>query len=176
MEGIESLFSTQAIMVMLLGAYGVAMWMFLTSAPKVHTVMVSDLEQAKIFYESQLELPIASVPLHYYYGYDQTLGATIDPIYLPSEARSFQRTKTAMKPEGLWYQLQKNTQLHIVPGAHQGDRNRDRHVCFNRDCVEQVLLRIQVLGIKHKIRSEKPLKFLVKDFDENVIEIAEVIS
>ncbi|MFN5979338.1 MAG: glyoxalase-like domain protein, partial [Pseudanabaena sp.] len=29
----ESLFSTQGIMVMLLGAYAVAMWMFLTSAP-----------------------------------------------------------------------------------------------------------------------------------------------
>ncbi|MFN9228142.1 MAG: glyoxalase-like domain protein, partial [Pseudanabaena sp.] len=31
----ESIFSTQGIMVMLLGAYAVAMWMFLTSAPKV---------------------------------------------------------------------------------------------------------------------------------------------
>ncbi|MFN5727672.1 MAG: glyoxalase-like domain protein, partial [Pseudanabaena sp.] len=29
----ESIFSTQGIMVMLLGAYAVAMWMFLTSAP-----------------------------------------------------------------------------------------------------------------------------------------------
>ena len=171
MEGIESIFSTQAIMIMLLGAYGVAMWMFLTSAPKVHTVMVSDLEQAKIFYESLLELPIADIPLHYYYGYDQALGATIDPIYLPSEARH-----PKSRPDGLWYQLKKNTQLHIVSGANQGDRNRDRHVCFNRDCVEQVLLRIQMLGIKHKIRSEKPLKFLVRDFDENVIEIAEVAS
>lgn len=171
MEGIESIFSTQAIMIMLLGAYGVAMWMFLTSAPKVHTVMVSDLEQAKMFYESQLELPIADIPLHYYYGYDQALGATIDPIYLPSEAR-----QPKARPDGLWYQLKKNTQLHIVSGANQGDRNRDRHVCFNRDCVEQVLLRIQMLGIKHKIRSEKPLKFLVRDFDDNVIEIAEVAS
>ena len=171
MDGIESIFSTQAIMIMLLGAYGVAMWMFLTSAPKVHTVMVSDLEQAKIFYESQLELPIADVPLHYYYGYDQTLGASIDPIYLPSEAK-----RTQPKSEGLWYQLKKNTQLHIVSGANYSDRNRDRHVCFNRDCVEQVLLRIQILGIKHKIRSEKPLKFLVRDFDGNVIEIAEVVN
>ncbi|MBD2022694.1 glyoxalase-like domain protein, partial [Leptolyngbya sp. FACHB-36] len=42
--GLDSLFSTQGIMVMLLGAYAVAMWMFLTSAPKVHTIMVSDLE------------------------------------------------------------------------------------------------------------------------------------
>lgn len=178
MEGIESLASTQAIMIVLLGAYGVAMWMFLTSAPKVHTVMVSDLEQAKSFYESQLNLPIANIPLHYYYGYDQALGSTIDPIYIPSEAR-----RTQPKSEGLWYQLKKNTQLHIVSGAKassdRADTNRssrDRHLCFNRDCVEQVLLRIQVLGIKHKIRSEKPLKFLVKDFDGNVIEIAEVIN
>jgi catechol 2,3-dioxygenase-like lactoylglutathione lyase family enzyme len=171
MEGIESLFSTQAIMIMLLGAYGVAMWMFLTSAPKVHTVMVSDLEQAKSFYESLLELKTADIPLHYYYGYDQTLGATIDPIYLPSEAR-----RTQPKSEGLWYQLKKNTQLHIVSGANSSSRSRDRHICFNRDCIEQVLLRVQILGIKHKIRSEKPLKFLVKDVEGNVIEIAEVAN
>jgi catechol 2,3-dioxygenase-like lactoylglutathione lyase family enzyme len=170
MEGIESLFSTQTIMIMLLGAYGVAMWMFLTSAPKVHTVMVSDLDQARDFYEAQLSLPAAKIPLHYYYGYDQTLGsaANLDPIYMSSEARQQPR------PDGLWYQLEKNTQLHIVGGANAGKSSRDRHLCFNRDCVEQVLLRIQVLGIKHKIRSEKPLKFLVRDVDGNVIEIAEV--
>lgn len=165
MEGIESIFSTQTIMVMLLGAYGVAMWMFLTSAPKVHTVMVSDLEQARMFYETLLELPIANVPLHYYYGYEQTA-----PMYLPSEARS------DLPPEGLWYQLRKNTQIHIVPGAKPSEQRRDRHICFNRDCVEQVLLRIQMLGIKHKIRSEKPLKFLVKDRDDQVIEITEVAN
>ncbi|MDA0867720.1 MAG: glyoxalase-like domain protein, partial [Cyanobacteria bacterium] len=38
----DSLLSTQGIMVMLLVAYAGAMWMFLSSAPKVHTVMVSD--------------------------------------------------------------------------------------------------------------------------------------
>ncbi|WP_457853316.1 hypothetical protein [Synechocystis salina] len=46
---IDSLFSTQGIMVMLLGAYALAMWLFLTSAPKVYTVMVSDLAIAKLF-------------------------------------------------------------------------------------------------------------------------------
>ena len=51
---IDSIFSTQGVMVMLLGAYAVAMWMFLSSAPKVHTVMVSDLEVAKRFYEGLL--------------------------------------------------------------------------------------------------------------------------
>jgi len=33
---LDSLFSTQGIMVMLLAAYAGAMWMFLTSAPKVY--------------------------------------------------------------------------------------------------------------------------------------------
>lgn len=171
----ESLLSTQGVMILLLAAYGVAMWMFLTSAPKVHTVMVSDMDQAKVFYEGQLELPVADVPLHYYYGYESSLGAAMDPIYLPAEAR----TSTKFKPtasDGLWYQLQKNIQLHIVPGAKVSNSNRDRHVCFNRDCVEQVLLRIQTLGVKHKVRSEKPLKFLVKDPDGRIIEIAEVVS
>lgn len=170
MEGIESLFSTQAIMVMLLGAYGVAMWMFLTSAPKVHTVMVSDLEQARIFYENLLELPTAHVPLHYYYGYEQSLQP--NPVYMHQDMYR----EPLIPPEGLWYQLQKNTQLHIVSGAKPSDRRRDRHVCFNRDCVEQVLLRIQMLGIRHKIRNEKPLNFLVKDAKDHVIEIAEVAN
>ncbi len=171
----DALFSTQGVMIMLLGAYGVAMWMFLTSAPKVHTVMVSDMEQARAFYEGMLRLPVADVPLHYYYGYDQTLGAAIDPIYLPSEARTT-KTKYSSPREGLWYQLKKNMQLHIVPGATPTDPSRDRHVCFNRDCVEQVLLIAQKRGVKHKIRSEKPLKFLVKNPDGQVIEIAEVVS
>jgi hypothetical protein len=78
--------------------------------------------------------------------------------------------------EGAWYQLKKNVQLHIVPGANATDRDRGRHICFNRDCIEQLLLQIQVRGIKHKVRSEKPLNFLVKDPDGQVIEIAEVLS
>ena len=44
---LDSLFSTQGIMIMLLAAYAGAMWMFLSSAPKVYTVMVSDLEVAR---------------------------------------------------------------------------------------------------------------------------------
>ena len=80
---LDSLFSTQGIMVMLLAAYAVAMWMFLTSAPKVHTVMVSDLEIARQFYEGLLNLAAAEVPLHYYYNYEQTLGAaSLDPLYM----------------------------------------------------------------------------------------------
>jgi hypothetical protein len=56
---LDSLFSTQGIMVMLLVAYAGAMWMFLTSAPKVHTIMVSDLEIARQFYEGLLNLAAA---------------------------------------------------------------------------------------------------------------------
>jgi catechol 2,3-dioxygenase-like lactoylglutathione lyase family enzyme len=169
----ESILSTQGIMIMLLGAYAVAMWMFLSSAPKVHTIMVSDLEQARAFYEGQLQLRTADVPLHYYYGYDYGLGASIDPSFVSADARRF-KTKTAVAAEGAWYQLKKNVQLHVVPGARTIEESRGRHLCFNRDCVEQVLLQIQMRGVKHKVRAEKPLCFLVKDLDGNIIEIAEM--
>ena len=51
--------STQGIMVMLLVGYAGAMWMFLSSAPKVYTVMVSDLETARRFYEGMLQMQTA---------------------------------------------------------------------------------------------------------------------
>ncbi|MBL1175022.1 glyoxalase-like domain protein [Pantanalinema sp. GBBB05] len=174
LPGLDSLFSTQGIMVMLLAAYAVAMWMFLTSAPKVFTIMVSDLELARQLYEGMLGLPAAEVPLHYYYNYEQTLGtAAIDPLYVsPALGRS--TLDTASNPGGQWYQLKKNTQLHVIAGASLGEKNRQRHVCFDRDCLEQVLLRIQMRNMKYKIRREKPLNFLVKDYEGNVIEMAEV--
>lgn len=157
---------------MLLMAYAAAMWMFLSSAPKVHTIMVSDLEMARQFYEQLLDLPVADVPLHYYYNYEQTLGATgLDPLYLSSSST----TTTSMdRPDGLWYNLKKNTQLHVISGASLGAKNRQRHVCFDRDCLEQVLMRVQLRAIKHKIRRDKPLNFLVKDLAGRVIEMAEV--
>lgn len=171
---IESIFSTQGIMVMLLAAYGLAMWMFLTSAPKVYTVMVSDLEVARQFYEGLLQLNVADVPLHYYYNYEQTLGtAGIDPLYMSATP-----TATATSPlkggEGLWYQLKKNTQLHIITGASYGYKNRQRHVCFDSDCLEEILLRVESRRLKYKIRRRKPLNFLVKDIDDRVIEMVEV--
>jgi hypothetical protein len=174
LPGLDTLLSTQGIMVILLAAYAGAMWMFLTSAPKVHTVMVSDLEIARRLYEGMLELPAADVPLHYYYNYEQSLGtAMVDPIYIsPGAGRS--AIGTTSLADGLWYQLKKNTQLHIVSGASLGDKNRQRHVSFDRDCLEQVLLRIQMRGLKYKIRDEKPLNFLIKDYDGNIIEMAEV--
>jgi len=171
---LDSLLSTQGIMVLLLVAYAGAMWMFLTSAPKVHTIMVSDLGLAKGFYEGVLDLPAADVPLHYYYSYEQTLGAAgIDPLYLPS-AGAVSNTARTVDSEGLWYQLKKNTQLHVISGASLGLKDRQRHVCFDHDCLELLLMRIQFRGVKHKIRREKPLNFLVKDWDGRVIEMAEV--
>lgn len=169
---IDSLFSTQGIMVLLLVGYAGAMWMFLSSAPKVYTVMVSDLEIARRFYEGMLQMQEAEVPLHYYYNYDQTLGTTgMDPM-LTGELPGVNQTYAA--PDGLWYQLKKNTQLHIIGGASRGHRDRQRHVCFDHDCLEQILMRVQTHGIRHKLRRDQPLNFLVKDYEGRVIEMAEI--
>jgi hypothetical protein len=172
---IDSVFSTQGIMVMLLVAYAIAMWMFLTSAPKVHTIMVSDLNVAKEFYEGLLNLPVADVPLHYYYNYEQTLGtAGADPLYFSVGSSSVASSSRLNGTEGLWYQLKKNTQLHVISGASYGYKDCQRHVCFDRDCLEQILLRVQSRRLKYKVRREKPLNFLVKDIEERVIEMSEV--
>jgi hypothetical protein len=174
---LDSLFSTQGIMVMLLAAYAGAMWLFLTSAPKVFTVMVSDLQVAQDLYEGLLSLPTAQVPLHYYYDYEQTIGtAGIDPMYLAAPMGGRASVRGMKGSEGLWYQLKKNTQLHIITGASTGEKDRQRHVCFDRDCLEQILMRIQTRGIKHKIRGEKPLNFLVKDYDGRIIEMSEAAN
>lgn len=173
---LDSLFSTQGIMVMLLAAYAGAMWMFLTSAPKVYTVMVSDLEVARQLYEGLLDLPAAEVPLHYYYNYEQTIGATgVDPLYLSSNP-SFSSNRMTNGSDGLWYQLKKNVQLHVITGASLGIKNQQRHVCFDNDCLEMILLRVEARGLKFKIRSRKPLNFLVKDYEGRVIEMAEVAN
>ena len=172
---LDSLLSTQGIMVMLLAAYAGAMWMFLTSAPKVYTVMVSDMEIARQLYEGLLDLPAAEVPLHYYYNYEQTLGATggIDPLYM-SASPGVTSTRGLNTADGLWYQLKKNTQLHVISGASLGKKNQQRHVCFDHDCLEKVLMRVELCSLKHKILREKPLNFLVKDLEGRVIEMAEV--
>ncbi|QOV24238.1 glyoxalase-like domain protein [Anabaenopsis elenkinii] len=173
---LDSLFSTQGIMVMLLAAYAGAMWMFLTSAPKVHTIMVSDLEIARQFYEGLLDLPAAEVPLHYYYNYEQTLGTTgIDPLYM-STSPSWSNKMMNNANDGLWYQMKKNTQLHVIRGASLGNKNQQRHVCFDRDCLDMILLRVEMRGLKFKIRNQKPINFLVKDYEGRVIEIAEVAN
>jgi hypothetical protein len=169
----DGLFSTQGIMIMLLAAYAGAMWMFLTSAPKVYTVMVSDLDSAKHLYEGILNLAAADIPLHYYYNYEQSIGtAGIDPMYLSGRVGSL--TARGNGNDGLWYQLRKNTQLHVVTGASVGDRGRHRHISFDRLALEQLLLRIQSRGIKYKINQERPLEFLVKDYDGLVFEFTEM--
>ena len=56
----------------------------------------------------------------------------------------------------------------------RGKKIVERHVCFDRDCLDQLLMRVQTRGIKYKIRREKPLNFLVKDYDGRVIEMSEV--
>ena len=166
----DSLFSTQGIMVMLLVAYGGAMWMFLSSAPKVYTVMVSDLNIAQQFYEELLNLPIADVPLQYYYDYEQSMGTgSLDPIYMGSSFSS----STVKPQDGLWYQLRKNTQLHIIAGASLGYKNCQRHVCFDRECLDALLMKVQSRRLKYKIRRENPLNFLVKDYDNRVIEMSQ---
>ncbi|MDJ0511329.1 MAG: glyoxalase-like domain protein [Crocosphaera sp.] len=171
---IDSVFSTQGIMVMLLAAYGLAMWMFLTSAPKVYTVMVSDMEVARQFYEGLLQLNVADVPLHYYYNYEQTLGtAGIDPFYMTATPTATATSNLGTR-DGLWYQLKKNTQLHIIGGASYGEKNRQRHVCFDHECLEDILLRVESRRLKYKVRRRKPLNFLVKDIDERIIEMVEV--
>jgi hypothetical protein len=175
---LDSLLSTQGVMVMLLIAYAGAMWMFLSSAPKVYTLMVSDLEIARQFYEGDLQLTAAEVPLHYYYNYEQTLGlSSVDPIYMPtalSNPGANPGIGGASASDGLWYQLRKNVQLHIITGASLGDRQRQRHVCFDHACLEQILLRVQSRYIKFKIRQDEPLDFLVKTYDGQVIELSEV--
>lgn len=159
-------------MVLLLVAYAGAMWMFLTSAPKVHTVMVSDIDIAQRFYEGMLGLSAADVPLHYYYNYEQTMGASMDPMM--GMGTSLSRPMEPGTGDGLWYQLKKNTQLHVIAGASRGHKNRQRHVCFDRDCLELLLLQVQTNAVRHKIRRERPLNFLVKDYSGEVIEMAEV--
>lgn len=171
---LDSLVSTQGIMVLLLVAYAGAMWMFLTSAPKVHTVMVSDLDIAQRFYEGLLGLSTADVPLHYYYNYEQTMGTGMDPMMGMGSAMPRSLDSGAGSPDGLWYQLKKNTQLHVISGASRGHKDRQRHVCFDRDCLELLLMQVQTNGVRHKIRRERPLNFLVKDYSGAVIEMAEV--
>lgn len=159
---------------MLLIAYAGAMWMFLSSAPKVHTIMVSDLDVAREFYQSELQLPLADVPLHYYYNYEQTLGmATADPMYMPASLGQ-SSTKRFSATDGLWYQLKKNVQLHIISGASLGTKDRQRHVCFDRDCLEQLLIKVQSRHVRYKVRQENPLNFLIKDHQGRVIELVEV--
>ena len=171
----DNILSTQGIMVMLLVAYGLAMWTFLTNAPKVYTVMVSDIKIAQKFYEGLLKLNAADIPLHYYYTPTKNISttATVDPLHMSVDYTSMGGMDMDTK-YGLWYQLKKNTQLHIISGASYGYNNRQRHVCFDNHCLKTILLKIQAKRLRYKVRCKQPLNFLVKDIDERTIEIVEV--
>jgi hypothetical protein len=117
------LLSTKGLMFLLLSAYGGAMWTFLSGAPRVHTVIVSDLDRAKQFYEGILRLPEAELPLQYYYGGESGLmGAGLDMPYFAGDIVNPRRFDPPGSPPltdipGLWYQLSDNVQLHVVPGS-----------------------------------------------------------
>ena len=176
------LLSTKGLMFLLLSAYGGAMWTFLSGAPRVYTFMVSDLDEGKRFYEQFLQLPEAELPLHYYYGYEQTAGS-FDPMYYQGDlgsgynyAPSMGATATADSP-GLWYQLTDNAQIHVIvgsPEAASGYSNRRRHVSFDRDGLKAVQQYLKKNGIPHTIRSDKPMVYLVRDRSGQVIELAEI--
>lgn len=124
---LEILLSTKGLMFLLLSAYGGAMWTFLSGAPRVHTVIVPDLEEAKRFYESHLQLPEAELPLQYYYGYEQGMGSALDSAYFPSDLAG-RRYSSPAPPEapGLWYQLSEGSQLHVIPGNTQVETTSPR--------------------------------------------------
>lgn len=124
---LEILLSTKGLMFLLLSAYGGAMWTFLSGAPRVHTIIVPDLEQARGFYEKVLKLPEAELPLQYYYGYEQSMvSSSLGSVYFPGDIGlsprfDSQSRPTAAPPQvdtpGLWYQLSDNAQLHVIPGV-----------------------------------------------------------
>jgi catechol 2,3-dioxygenase-like lactoylglutathione lyase family enzyme len=124
---LEVLLSTKGLMFLLLSAYGGAMWTFLSGAPRVHTIIVPDLEQARGFYEKVLKLPEAELPLQYYYGYEQSMvGYSLGSAYFPGDIGLSPRFDAKARPTsgptqldtpGLWYQLSDNVQLHVIPGS-----------------------------------------------------------
>ncbi|MFQ3585252.1 MAG: hypothetical protein SNJ85_10060, partial [Cyanobacteriota bacterium] len=124
---LEILLSTKGLMFLLLSAYGGAMWTFLSGAPRVHTIIVPDLEQARGFYEKVLKLPEAELPLQYYYGYEQSMvSSSLGSVYFPGDIGLSPRFDSQARPTaspprvdtpGLWYQLSDNAQLHVIPGV-----------------------------------------------------------
>ncbi|MFS8900485.1 hypothetical protein NW845_03755 [Synechococcus sp. H60.2] len=122
---LEALLSTKGLMFLLLSAYGGAMWTFLSGAPRVYTIIVPDLEQARGFYEKVLRLPEAELPLQYYYGYEQSVVSSgLGSPYFPGDIGLSSRldakarpTSTPLDTPGLWYQLSDTVQLHVIPGS-----------------------------------------------------------
>ena len=201
---LEVLLSTKGLMFLLLSAYGGAMWTFLSGAPRVHTIIVPDLEQARGFYEQVLKLPEAELPLQYYYGYEQSMvGSSLGSVYFPGDIglspRFDARTRptsgpTQLDTPGLWYQLSDNVQLHVIPGstdpygspsrppsvpaygaaAGRSSGVRYRHTTYEREALKALLKRINKQGIRNSVRSEKPFVFWVRDHQGQIIEFAEI--
>ncbi|MCS7291701.1 MAG: hypothetical protein RMI89_01820 [Gloeomargarita sp. SKYBB_i_bin120] len=163
----DGLLSPQGVMVLLLVGYATALWLFLRSSPKVYTVMTSDLEAARRFFDEDLRLPRADVPLHYYYHYEQALGLT-DPLI------SLQRPG-GVPPTGFWYQLRRRTQLHLIGGAKSSDQGWVRLLCLDRDCLDWLLLRGQMAALPWKILQEKPLHYLLRSQDGQTVECQEIV-
>jgi hypothetical protein len=166
--------------------------------------MVPDLDRAKKFYEEQLKLPEAELPLQYYYGYEQNMmGSAFDSVYFQGDIAGARRydyspraSSTVVENPGLWYQLSDNAQLHIIVGSPgQPDASlqstgiptystsqsgalpeRFRHTSFDRDTVKAVLKVVIKKKISHSVRSEKPLIFWVKDTAGQIVEFAEVVA
>lgn len=168
------LLSTKGLMFLLLSAYGGAMWTFLSGAPRVFTILVPNLDEAKPLYEKLLQLPEAELPLHYYYGYEQSLGS-FDTGYLAGDLAMNARRSTAVADTpGLWYQLSDTTQLHIMVGESKERGTYPRHVSFEREGVKAILKHIQKLGsVPYTVRGEKPFVFWVRNPEGKVIEFAE---
>jgi len=118
---LDSLFSTQGIMVMLLGSMQVP-WMFLTSAPKVYTIMVSDLRLRDSCMKAARCQQLKC--LAHYYNYEQTLGATaIDPLYM-STSPSLTSTR-GLNTRWSVVSAKKNTQLHVISGSSLGKKTNN---------------------------------------------------
>lgn len=199
---LEVLLSTKGLMFLLLSAYGGAMWTFLSGAPRVYTIIVPDLEQARGFYEKVLRLPEAELPLQYYYGYEQSMvGSSLGSAYFPADIGLSSRldakarsTSTPLDTAGLWYQLSETVQLHVIPGttdpygslsrtpfvpaygaaAGRSSGVRYRHTTYEREALKALLKRINKQGIRSSVRSEKPFVFWVRDHQGQIVEFAEI--
>ncbi|MEN9205508.1 MAG: hypothetical protein Q6K70_06850 [Thermostichales cyanobacterium DRC_bins_46] len=177
---IEVLLSTKGLMFLLLSAYGGAMWTFLSGAPRVHTIVVSDLEQARQFYENVLKLTEAELPLYYYYNYEQSMASTgFDSLYFPGTiagSRDFRAAPPTIPEEPvLWYQLTDNAQIHVISGSLGDSASQTRrHSASERDSVKALLKHVIKNRIPHSVRSQNPLVFWVKDLQGQIVEIAEV--
>ncbi len=199
---LEVLLSTKGLMFLLLSAYGGAMWTFLSGAPRVYTIIVPDLEQARGFYEKVLRLPEAELPLQYYYGYEQSVvSSSLGSAYFPADIGLSSRldakarsTSTPLDTPGLWYQLSDTVQLHVIPGstdpygslsrtpsvpaygaaAGRSSGVRYRHTTYEREALKALLKRINKQGIRNSVRSEKPFVFWVRDHQGQIVEFAEI--